>query len=290
MSAFVKKHPALSFFVLAVVLGATPLALADAGLIPIKFTQLGALSSSLAGVVLAAVAGGKGGVRELLRRGLVWRVGFGWWGFALLFTAVLAPATLWLGSLVGGVQVDWGALGPIWRVVPMLFVLILLAGVGEEFGWRGFLVPRLQARHNALMSSLMIGVLHSLWHVPLFLVDGTAQSQWAQDVGLLPAFLGYSVFVTAWAIQHTWVFNNTKGSVLLVAVVHGAGNAWIGGYFDVHGQSGMVGATCLTILMSIVSVAIVVIAGPTHLSRTNERNKLETAQPGAQPDAENGAG
>jgi hypothetical protein len=58
--AFAKKHPALSFFVLAIVLGATPLALPETGFIPVKFTELGGLSGSLAGVVLAVVAGGNG--------------------------------------------------------------------------------------------------------------------------------------------------------------------------------------------------------------------------------------
>lgn len=274
MSAFVKKHPALSFFILAAVLGTTPLALAVAGKIPTSFTQLGALSASAAGIIIAAIEGGKGSVRELLRRGLIWRAGFGWWGFALLYTAVFAPVALWLSSVVGGIQIDWQAFGPLWRVVPMMFMLIILAGLGEEFGWRGFLLPRLQIRHNALISSFMVGLLHSLWHLPMFLVDETVQGQWAREVGLFPAFFGYTLFVTAWAIQLTWVFNNTRGSVLLVAVVHGAGNAWIGGYFDLHGQAGMVGVVCLTILMTALSLAIVVFAGPAQLSRVNERNRL----------------
>jgi len=281
MSALVKKHPALSLFVLASVLGVTPLALVAAGVAPSGFSQLGALSASGAGIILAAVEGGRRNVAELLSRGLVWRVGIGWWGFALLYTGVIAAAALFLASLVGGVTVDWSAFGPVWRIVPGMLVLIILAGLGEEFGWRGFLVPRLQVQHNALVSSLVIGALHSLWHVPLFLVDGTAQHGWAQQVGLIPAFLGYSVFVIAWAIQLTWVFNNTRGSVLLVAVVHGAGNAWIGGYFNVHGQAGMVGNNLLAILMAVVALAIVLVAGPIHLSRTTERDTLPSVEGGA---------
>ena len=99
-------------------------------------------------------------------------------------------------------------------------------------------------------------------------------------MGLIPAFLGYSVFVIAWAIQLTWVFNNTRGSVLLVAVVHGAGNAWIGGYFDVTGQAGVVGNISLAILMAVLAVAIVVVAGPTHLSRVTERDTLPAVEGG----------
>jgi membrane protease YdiL (CAAX protease family) len=281
MSALVKKYPAVCLFILASVLGVAPLALVSAGVLPAGFSQLGALSASTAGLLLAVLEGGRGRMTELLRRGLVWRVGVGWWATALLYTAVVAAAALAVATLVGGATVDWTGLGPIVRIVPMLFVLIILAGLGEEFGWRGFLLPRLQIRHNALVSSLVIGTLHSLWHVPLFLVDGTAQHGWAEQLGLIPAFMGYAVFVIAWAIQLTWVFNNTRGSVLLVAVVHGAGNAWIGGYFDVTGQAGMVGNSTLAVLMVVLAVAIVAVAGPTHLSRVTERNTLSIGGGGA---------
>ena len=274
MSVFVNKHPALSLFVLAFMLGALPLALVAAELLPLGFSQLGALSASIAGIILAGVEGGRKRVSELLSRGLVWRVGFKWWATALLYLAPLAAAALYFGTAVEGTTLDWNALRPIYQILPMMLVLIFFAGLGEEFGWRGFLLPRLQRSHSALISSLIVGVFHSLWHVPLFLVQGTAQSDWALQIGLLPAFLGYSAFVISWAIQLTWFFNNTRGSVLLVAVVHGAGNAWIGGYFDISGNTGVTGNNILTILMVILSFGIVVFAGQSHFSRVAERNTL----------------
>lgn len=272
--AFTKSHPALSLFVLAFILGGLPLALVAAKFLPIEFSQLGAISASLAAVILAAMEGGRKSVGELLRRGLIWRVGLRWWATAFLYLAPLAAAAVYIGGLVSGKTFDWSVLSPIYQVLPMLIVLIILAGLGEEFGWRGFLLPRLQRHHNALISSLIIGFFHSLWHVPLFLVEGTAQYGWAQQVGLIPSFLGYSAFVIAWAIQLTWFFNNTKGSVLLVAVVHGAGNAWIGGYFDVSGNAGMLGNIILTSFMIIFSLAAITIWGRSHFSRVTERNTL----------------
>ena len=127
---------------------------------------------------------------------------------------------------------------------------------------------------------------HSLWHVPLFLVAGTAQHEWAREIGFVAAFLGYSVFVIAWAVQLSWFFNNTRGSVLLVAVVHGAGNAWIGGYLDVFGRAGLPGNNSLSLLMAALAVAVVAIARPTHLSRREARNTLTVGQasdPGSSP-------
>jgi len=272
--ALTKSHPALSLFILAFVLGGLPLALVAAKFLPIEFSQLGAISASLAAVILAAIEGGRKSVGELLRRGLVWRAGLRWWATAFLYLAPLAAAAVYVGVLVSSKTFDWSVLRPIYQVLPMMIVLIILAGLGEEFGWRGFLLPRLQRHHNALISSLIIGFFHSIWHVPLFLVEGTAQYGWAQQVGFIPSFLGYSAFVIAWAIQLTWFFNNTRGSVLLVAVVHGAGNAWVGGYFDVSGNAGMVGNIILTSLMVIFSVAVVAIWGRSNLSRVTERNTL----------------
>ena len=248
--------------------------LVAAGILPSGFAQLGALSASASGIILAAVERRKGGVRELLRRVLIWKVGIGWWAFALVTTAIISVTTLILFNLIGDQHVGLSGVVPWYNIFSMMIFLTIFAGLGEELGWRGFLIPRLQIRYSALTTSLIIGALHSLWHLPKFFMEGETQYTWVQDVGFLVAFLGYGVFVIAWAIQLTWVFNNTKGSVLLVAVVHGAGNAWIGGYFDIHGRTGMEGNYILTALMAAVSIFIIVFAGPANLSRTKERQKL----------------
>jgi len=75
-------------------------------------------------------------------------------------------------------------------------------------------------------------------------------------------------------VQLTWFFNNTRGSVLVVAVAHGAGNAWIGGYFDISGNAGIVGNVVLAFLMVAFSLALVAIVGGTHLSRRFVRDNL----------------
>ena len=208
----------------------------------------------------------------MLGRFLIGRVGIQWWAFAVLFGVVPAVAALYLFNVFGGPAVTWGGLKPLSSFVPMLIILTVLAGMGEEFGWRGFAMPRLQTRYNALVSSLIIGLLWDIWHIPLFLTEGTIQSKWLAEVGWMSA-VGYTVFCMSWSIQYTWVFNNTKGSVLLAAVIHGAVNAW-NGYINVYrGNFGNILAYMA--LSVIVSIIIVIAAGPTHLSRTKERNTLE---------------
>lgn len=276
MSDFVQKHPALSLLILASILGVIPIAIVALGILPSGFSQLAALSASTAGMILVAIEGRKGGVRALLRRGLIWKAGIGWWAYAVLFTALISVSTLAIFNVISDQDVAMNGVTPWYNIFSMVIFLTIFAGLGEEFGWRGFLIPRLQVHHTALTTSLIIGVFHTVWHLPMFLIEGQTQYGWVQEVGFFPAFMGYMVFITAWAIQLTWVFNNTKGSVLLVAVVHGAGNAWIGGYFDIHSRTGMEGNYILTALMVVVSIIIVIIAGPTNLSRSKAREQLVT--------------
>ena len=273
MSTFVKKYPTISLLFLAMLLGFAPALAVAAGLLPSGWIQLGALSSSLAAVVLVVIEGRKGGLLELLGRVLIWRVGIRWWAFALFFVIVPSVASLYLYQLLGGPAVDWSGLQPLYQVVPMFIFLTLAAGIGEEFGWRGFLLPRLQSRHNALVSSLIVGVAWATWHVPLFFIEGTSQYEQQLQGGLLPAILGYALFVIANSVQFTWLFNNTRGSVLLAAVFHGASNTW-GGYIDVY-RGHFDGILIFMTVSVLITFFIVVIAGATNLSRTYKRNVLE---------------
>ena len=86
--------------------------------------------------------------------------------------------------------------------------------MGEEPGWRGFALPRLQRLHGPLVGSLILGPLWALWHLPLF---------WVRAWNFPPTLLNIVLFVLAaipFTIVMTWVFNNTKGSLLIAVLVH----------------------------------------------------------------------
>jgi membrane protease YdiL (CAAX protease family) len=233
--------------------------------------------------VLVLIEGRKSGLREFLGRALIWRVGIQWWIFALFFMVVPAVATPYVFHLLGGPAVDWSGLKPLDTAIPSFFILTILAGVGEEFGWRGFLLPRLQTHHNALASALIVGVAWSTWHIPLFFIKGTMQYELQLQRGALLAILGYAVWIIAHSIQFTWLFNNTKGSVLLAAVLHGATNAW-SGYFGVN-KLPFNGILILAIVSALISIIIVATAHGNDLSRAFRRNTLEIedGQPNAVP-------
>jgi len=272
MSTLVRKYPAISLLVLSQVIGLGIVALVLAGALPSGFMQLAAMSGSIAAIILVAIEGRKGGLRELLRRALIWRVGIQWWAVALLSFVPLIVVALYLSNLWGGPAVDWSGVGPLASFVPLLLFLVIFAGFGEEFGWRGYLLPRLQARHSALLSTLIVWAVWALWHIALFFIEGTSQYEWAQEFGFIAAYLGYAVALIGWSIMYTWVFNNTKGSVLLAAVLHGAGNAWAG-YLDNY-RDNLGNLLAFAVVLFVVGVIIVVLAGPEHLSRKHERNVL----------------
>lgn len=95
----------------------------------------------------------------------------------------------------------------------MILVTIVLA-FGEEAGWRGYLLPLLQSRLSALSASLVVGVVWFLWHIPLLYLPG-------QDTGgeAFPIVL-FGATVTLSSILYTWLYNNTRGSVLAVTLLH----------------------------------------------------------------------
>lgn len=273
MSTFVKKYPAISLLVLAMIFGTAPALVVGTGLLPPAVAQLGALSASLAAIVLVVIEGRKRGLRELLGRALTWRVGIQWWIIALFFMIIPCVASLYLYDLLGGPAVDWSELEPLYKIVPMFIFLTVAAGFGEEFGWRGFLLPRLQIRHNALVSGLIVGVAWAIWHIPLFFIKGTSQYEQQLQGGLLPAILGYAIFVIAQSVQFTWLFNNTKGSVLLAAVFHGASNTWAG-YLSMS-KVPFDGLLVLVAVSVLITAIIILMAGANELSHTFKRNVLE---------------
>ena len=195
------------------------------GVLPEIFFLIAAFSASLAGVILTAIVSGRDGLRKMFRRLLIWRAGIGWWIFA-----VFALGLMYLGGIVLAAIFTGSALEiPMAQPLYMFFTLLIMqfftdSGLGEVLGWRGFLLPRLQARYNALVSSIIVGITWGLWHLPLFLVEGyPPYYELGQAFGVVPALIGFSFFITVpWAILFTWLYNNTKGSLLLAFVFHAA--------------------------------------------------------------------
>ena len=276
MATLIKKYPAISMFVLSFVIGTGLSILILNGVLPESFYFIAASSASIAGIILTAIVAGKFGIRDLISRILIWRVGVRWWAFALFQMLVVVIIGMIVNAVFGLDPLELGRIPQgLVMVVPVLIMQIFTAGLGEELGWRGFLLPRIQGRYNALIASLIVGVAHGLWHIPLFFIEGLSPYQEIRElIGLVPAILGYALlYVTPWSILFTCVLNNTKGSLLLLFVSH-ASQTWVLSLWNHSNPKGIVG---LSSGMIIAAIIVVLVYGPENLSKTGERYVIEDA-------------
>ena len=174
------------------------------------------LGPTLAAFIMTGITEGRAGIRRLLRRIVLWRVGLRWYLFA--FIGVSLVITLGF-ILVGGLaSLQFLGLGYVLTyLVTFIIVLIIGGPLGEEIGWRGFALPRMQPLHGPLVGSIILGLLWGLWHLPEFMVPTWAESSGGSSPLAIAKFCIFAIAVT---IILTWVFNNTKGSVLMAVVVH----------------------------------------------------------------------
>lgn len=162
--------------------------------------------------------GGKG-VLELLKRGIDFRFEKIWLAAILLVPLILFGGAVWASALAGLRKADWSVVSNPPYALVGFFVILLTAGpLQEEFGWRGYALPRLQSRFSAVTSSVILGFFWWLWHLPVVFVPGRFMAD------NLVVFLALLVVITLSSILFTWIYNNTNGSVLAVMLTHAAMN------------------------------------------------------------------
>jgi len=222
----------------------------------------------VAAIVMTAVLDGRAGVVALLRRFLMWRFGVLWYGVVLLGPFAVALAAIGIDVLLHGtvpvfdepfVNRILGLSFGLAVALPVFFLIDAMSN-GEEIGWRGFALPRLQARHSALVASVVIGLVWAVWHLPKFLTAGSAQSY--------PFWL-FVLDMVASATIYTWVFNSTGGSLLAVTLLHAASNMstiTLPVLPAVTGDNDVV--VTMIVVRCVIAIAIVVIAGPARLTRS----------------------
>ena len=267
-----------------------PAALEARGLIsplPVPATFLGAFGPMVAAIVVTALEGGRAGLRSLLSRIVRWRVAPVWYGVAILGPLVITLGAIALHVVLGGQPPSLGLMiGALPTLVITVVYMMITVALGEEVGWRGYALPALQARYSALLSSLILGVLWALWHLPVFFNPDTLYSN-------LP-FALWLAYAVPLAVIITWLFNSAGGSVLMAIVFHAVINAsselWktIPEYsvkpataaeaLTVNVQIYLMGA----IVIWVAAVAVLLVYGQRNLSR-RPRQELAAAGGESQP-------
>jgi membrane protease YdiL (CAAX protease family) len=183
---------------------------AGRGLLPgslasyLPFAMLGILGPLVAATVLTAREGGGQAVRELYAGLGRWRLRFDVYFTAVVLPALLLSLVLWLLRVLGRE-------GPIaYTPDGSRIVLAFVISIAEEVGWRGFALPRLQKRFGAFAASGLLGVLWTVWHVPMFAAQGIP----------LELFLVMALFFTGGSLLFTWAYARSGGSLLIAVLAH----------------------------------------------------------------------
>lgn len=202
-----------AFFVLAFAITwclQLPAVFAKEGLIPgnaavyLPFAMLGIFGPAAAASLLTAREAGRAGLRRLFGGLLEWRAPLRCYLVPLVLPGLLLTGILWLLGVAGrGGPVTYFPEAP-------RFVLAFVIAFAEELGWRGFALPRLQRRVGPFAASGLIGVLWTLWHVPMFVGAGIPLSY----------LLVLTLLITGGSFVHTWAYNRSGGSLLVAVVAH----------------------------------------------------------------------
>jgi uncharacterized protein len=277
----VKRHPIITFFVLTYVLTwaiESPLVFLTDSVTRIQGLILTILSANVPSVVaigLTAMVFGRGALRKLLGRLLIWRVNPLWYLGVVLGPVALVGGMVALNTLLGGPALSLG--------MPLLGAAIFFgfsifpgSAMGEEIGWRGYALPRLQSRMSALSASLILAPIWGLWHLPLWLTGAPGRTPLIYAGFVLSAF--------ALSVLLTWVYNSTGGSLLLVVLLHATINLPITLLYDDLGGRVTVPVLLYFGLMVVAAIVVVIVAGPAHLSRKHRKQEEGAAEPaGATP-------
>jgi membrane protease YdiL (CAAX protease family) len=220
-----------------------------------------------ASLIMTGVLDSRAGIRGLLRQFLVWRIGLLWYAVVLLGAPFVDLVAIAVHVLLGGAMPDFtqpfarqvvGSLD-LGIALPLFFLFMVFAN-GEEIGWRGYALARLQVRHTALVASVVVGVVWAFWHIPKFLTAGSAQDY--------PFWL-FLLDSIAKSIIFAWVYNSTGGSLWAVTLLHASVNTSVVFLPIVPAAIDDVRPTLIAIgLRCLVAIAVVLVVGPVLRSRS----------------------
>ena len=229
LNSFMRQRPLFSFFFMAYAFSwiiLIPYILSQWKVFPdTKYFQIFFILNPFVGPALSAyimgrVTEGKDGWLNMKKRFHRFKVGWPWYVFILLGI----PLVMMFGiSIIPGALASFQGFPSGFPLTYIIYFVIVFFGggpLGEEIGWRGFALPRMQARYGALRATLLLGVLWTFWHLPHFLTSaqrGGPGSSLSILYVNLPIFL---LLVMSITVIMTWVFNHTKESLFIAMLLH----------------------------------------------------------------------
>lgn len=205
MADLIRRHQVMCFFLLTIAI--TWVAFVPFYLEGGETIALFTFGPLIAALIVSGIVGGWASPKALLSSIIHWRVAPLWYLVAVGFPIIVQLFANWLNPSLGSAPANWAAIPAVEQIAVTVAVFSIFSGpLGEEPGWRGFALPNLLQNHAAASSSLIVGVMWALWHLPLVLL------------GEYSVFAALHVVVAAFVF--TWLWQNTGGSVLLAILMH----------------------------------------------------------------------
>jgi len=213
----------------------------------------------------------KDGVIKLLKRGLDYRIGKIWYIPVFLLMPAIAGISLLGAMLSGEIISELMVVSQPWLILGNFVYILFLGGpLQEEFGWRGYALSRLQTRHNALVSSVILGIVWAVWHLPLNFIFGAGP----QYEAVFSIFFGSIILMVFMSILFTWLYNNTGGSVFVALIFHTMVN--LSTYVMLPIFETKTGSLYHMVSIIFVAIAILIIYG--HKKMVREK-QIKTTSP-----------
>ncbi len=255
LSNMAKRYALPTFFILTYALSWCIVPWAGPSLLP--------WGPALAAIIMVVLTDGRPGLKTWLGQIGRWRVGFAWYLLALSLPLFISLGAAWLNVLFGAAI---GPLDPWYNFLLLVPLFLIIGGEWEEPGWTGYALPQLQTGRSALAASLILSLFRVGWHLPLFLYGSIPGS----DI----------LFIIAAQIVITWLYNSTGRSALIVMALHLMMN--VSGEFFAplfSGEAAVNFAWLKAALFSIVTISVIIWAGPTHLSRRSLAQPEAVSEP-----------
>jgi membrane protease YdiL (CAAX protease family) len=215
------------------------------------------LGPFIAALIVLPLAAGKSGLVDFLSRIVRWRISWRWYvlaiGLPLASTLIAVGLNILLGALPAVSQ-----LPPMADILGTALFILIVIGLGEEPAWRGFALPRLMIGRSVLSASLIFGLIHIFWHLPLVGLEYNLQNG-----------LPWAVSVMAGSIFTAWMYVRTDGNLLLPLLFHTTVNVTAKYTFGLYRTTDQVQLFWLWgSLWGMVAVTIILVAGPSFRSKT----------------------
>jgi uncharacterized protein len=221
----------------------------------------GAYGPCIAALICASMDAGTLGRTDLLQRLRPTRQSARWLLIGALAPVLLLVAAVIVATITTRAPLSLAGIGrsqefPQFSVMGVLLYNLLTFGIGEEVGWRGYALPRLQSTHSALTATCLSTLGWAGWHAPLFLYRAGFTG-----MGLAGA-VGWIVSLVTGSVLLTWLYNESRGSVLVVALFHAAVDI----AFTSAAATGAV-ASAAGVLITLCGLAVLFSCGPAFLAR-----------------------